>query len=201
MEIEYDLALLAENLAHEIPEISEIYLFGSRARGTKSIRSDVDVLVVSTKHIQPHLLREFSFKNCEALDLFIVDGGKATSSQNESFIEADDQPSLLTLLGAIKIWSRAEGRARADIEWRFKVREGVEYPATALPNISLKNENRSSTPFAPSCLTLKEIIGGLTAGQFWSLCTAIFALLGAVGGMAYWLGTKFGQIGTPPLSN
>ena len=90
LEIEYDLASLAENLANEIPEVSEIYLFGSRARGTKSIRSDVDVLVVAPKHIQPRLLRELSFKNCEALDLFIVDGGRATSSQNASFIEADD---------------------------------------------------------------------------------------------------------------
>ncbi len=133
--------------------------------------------------------------------MFIVDGGKATSSQNESFIEADDQPSLLTLLGAVKIWSRAEGRAKADIEWRFKVRAGVKYPATALPNISLKNEDQPAMPFTPSRLTLKAIIGGLTAGQFWSLCTAIFTLLGAVGGVAYWLGTKFGQIGTPPLSN
>ena len=201
MEIEYDLALLAENLAHEIPEISEIYLFGSRARGTKSIRSDVDVLVVATKHIQPRLLREFSLKNCEALDLFVVDGGKATSSQNESFIEADDQQSLLSLLGALKIWSRAGGRAKANIEWRFKVRQGVEYPATALPNTSLNNEDQSSTPLNPSCLTLKEIIGSLTAGQFRSLSAAIFALLGAVGGMAYWLGTKFGQIGAPPPSN
>lgn len=192
MEIEYDLALLAESLADEVPDISELYLFGSRARGTKSIRSDVDVLVVATKHIQPRLLREFSFKNCEALDLFIVDGGKATSSQNESFIEADDQPSLLTLLGAIKIWSRAEGRAKADIEWRFKVREEVEYPATALPNISLKFEDQSTTPLNPSRFTLNEIFGSLTAGQFWSLCTAIFALLGAIAGVAYWLGTKFG---------
>jgi len=99
LEKEYDLALLAENLAEAIPEITELYLFGSRARGTKSIRSDVDVLVIAIKHIQPRLLREFSFKNCEALDLFTVDRGKATSSQNESFIEAEDQPSLLTLLG------------------------------------------------------------------------------------------------------
>ncbi len=192
MEIEYDLALLAENLADEVPDISELYLFGSRARGTKSIRSDVDVLVVATKYIQPRLLREFSFKNCEALDLFIVDGGKATSSQNESFIEADDLPSLLALLGAVKIWSRKEGRAKANIEWRFKVREGVEYPATALPNISLKNEDQSSTPLNPSHLTLKEIFGSLTTGQFRSLCAAIFALLGAIAGVAYWLGTKFG---------
>ena len=47
MEIEYGLALLSENLANEIREISELYLFGSRARNTKSTRSDADVLVVA----------------------------------------------------------------------------------------------------------------------------------------------------------
>jgi hypothetical protein len=135
-------------------------------------------LVVATNHIQPRFLREFSLKNCEALDLFIVDGGRATSSQNESFIEADDLPSLLTLLGALRIWSRAEGRAKANIVWRFKVREGVEYPATALPNISLKKEDQSSPPLNSSSLTLKVIFESLTAGQLWSLCTTIFALLG-----------------------
>ena len=188
MEIEYDLATLAEQLADTTPEVNELYLFGSRARGTKSIRSDVDVLVVTAKHIQPHLLREFSFKNCAALDLFIVEGGKATSSQNESFIETDDLPALLKLLGAIKIWSRAEGRAKANIEWRFKVREDVEYPATALPNIHVKNESQTAAPLDPSRLTLKEIIGSLTASQLWSLGLALSALLG----VAYWLGGKIG---------
>ena len=75
LEKEYDLALLAENLAAAIPEISELYLFGSRARGTKSSRSDADVLVITDGHIKPQQLREFSFENCNALDLFIVDGG------------------------------------------------------------------------------------------------------------------------------
>ena len=188
MEVEYDLAKLAEDLASEILEVSELYLFGSRARGTKSIRSDVDVLVVTTKHIQPRTLRDFSFKNCAAFDLFIVEGGKATSSQNESFIETDDLPSLLKLVGAIKIWSRVEGRAKANIEWRFKVRDDVEYPATALPNIHVKNGSQTAAPLDPSRLTLKEIIGSLTTSQLWSLCLALSALLG----VAYWLGTKFG---------
>lgn len=186
MEIEYDLGTLSEKLVSTIPEISELYLFGSRARGTKSTRSDADILVITDEFIQPKRLREFSSKNCKALDLFIVDGGKATSSQNESFIDAKNFPALLTLLGAVKIWSRRKGRAAANIDWIFKVRGDVDFIATALPNRMI-HLDRPSKPFDPSQLTLKQIIDSLTIRQFWALIIAIVSLLGA----AYWFGTKF----------
>jgi len=185
MEKEYDLAKLAEDLASEIPGISELYLFGSRARSTKSIRSDVDILVVTAGHIQPQVLRDFSHENCKALDLFIVDGGKAISSSNESFIEADDLSSLVELLGAIKIWSRAGGRAKADIEWRFKLREDVEYPATALPNTHVN----PIAPLDPSRLTLLQISSSLTTPQLWKMGTAIFSVLVGV----FLLGFRIGS--------
>ncbi len=134
METEYDLGTLVEDLARTIPETSELYLFGSRARGTKSARSDADILVIADEYIQPQRLRKFSSENCKALDLFIVDGGRATSSQNESFIDAGDFSTLLTLLGAVRIWSRSEGRAAAKIDWKFKIREDVDFIPKALPN-------------------------------------------------------------------
>ena len=191
METEYDLAKLAEDLAGAFPSINELYLFGSRARNTKSTRSDADVLVVADEYIKPQQLREFSSKNCKALDLFIVEGSKATSSQNESFIEAENFQGLLALLGAVKIWSRAEGRAKANIEWRFKVREGVEFLATALPNISLKNEDQSSTPLDPSRLTISGLLGSLTVAQLRAVIAAIIGALAAAGGIGYWIGIKF----------
>ena len=133
MDQEYDLAQLSEDLGKNIPEVTELYIFGSRARRTRSTRSDADVLVVSNAYIQPQALRQFSFENCKALDLFIVDGGKATSSQNESFIEAKDFDALLDKLGAVKIWSRERGREVANIDWRFRVKEGVEFLPSVLP--------------------------------------------------------------------
>ncbi len=189
LEKEYDLALLAENLAEEIPEITELYLFGSRARGTKSTRSDADVLVITDEYIKPQQLRKFSFENCEALDLFTVDGGKATSTQNESFIEAENFSSLIALLGALRIWSRSEGRAQANIEWRFKVQEDVEFIPTSLPNTVIQ-ESQKLPPFDPSELTLKEIISNLTIPQIWKAFAAIVALLGIVAAAGYWLGSN-----------
>jgi predicted nucleotidyltransferase len=197
MKVEYDLAALAEDLARTIPEISELYLFGSRAHGTKSIRSDVDVLVVSDGHVKPQQLRDFSSRNCEALDLFIVDGSRAVSSQNESFIEADSFQNLLMVLSAIKIWSRNEGRAQAGIEWRFKIRDDVKYPATALPNTTVVKAASRAHPLDPSRLTVGEIFSSMTAGQLWAVGSALGGVLVVLLGFAFWLGTQLIP-GTPP---
>ena len=197
MEVEYDLATLAEDLVSEMPQISELYLFGSRARGTKSVRSDVDVLVVSDSHIKPKQLREFSTKNCRPLDLFVVDGGRAVSSQNESFIGADSFQNLIAILGAVKIWSRGEGRAQANIEWRFKIRDDVKFIATALPNIDTAHTTHQTHPIDPSRLTVKEIFASMTAGQLWAVGSALGGVVVALLGFAFWLGTQLGS-GPPP---
>lgn len=157
MDQEYDLAQLAEDLGKEIPEITELYLFGSRAQNTKSTRSDVDVLVVSSTSIQPQQLRKYSAEHCEALDLFVVDEGKAISSQNESFIEVGDFFALLKKLNAVKIWSRKSGREAANIQWRFTVKEGVEFEPSVLPSASLLNKGADNLPLNPAKLTLGEL--------------------------------------------
>ena len=190
MEIEYDLAQLAENLAKELPEIDALYLFGSRARGTKSTRSDADVLVVSSEYIQPKALRRFSAENCNALDLFTVDGGKAVSSQNESFIEAPSLADLLDLLGAVKLWSRKSGREAASIEWRFRVKEDVEFKPSNLPSSPTGLEKSDEGPFDPAKLTIGAIVSRLTVPQIVSVIGVSFVLLGG----AFIAGREFEQL-------
>lgn len=176
---EFDLAALSEDLGKEIPEISELYLFGSRAHGTRSNRSDADVLVVTKGHIKPLQLREFSEEHCEALDLFIVDGGKAISAQNESYIEAVNLASLLRELGAIKIWSRGSGRQPADIQWRFRVKVGVEFPHTMLPDSYIGPAADDLEPVRTANLTVRELLGGLTPGQLWSVLLVVVSVITA----------------------
>jgi predicted nucleotidyltransferase len=185
MDQEYDLAQLAEDLGKEIPEITELYLFGSRARGTKSSRSDADVLVVSNAYVQPQALRQFSLENCEALDLFLVDGGKAISSQNESFIEAANFEALLERLGAVKIWSRNSGREAANIQWRFIVKEGVEFSPSVLPSsaaLLAEEEN-----IEPAKLTLGQLFSRLTVPQIAKVIGTLIAIFvaGFGGGLKY----------------
>ncbi|MES9947266.1 MAG: nucleotidyltransferase domain-containing protein [Candidatus Thiodiazotropha sp.] len=190
MDQEYDLAQLAEDLGKEIPEITELYLFGSRARGTKSTRSDADVLVISSAYIQPQVLREYSSEHCEALDLFVVDGGKATSSQNESFIEAVDFPALLERLGAVKIWSRESGREAANIQWRFTVKEGVEFSPSVLPSSSLTKEKTDNQPIDPSKLTLGQLFSSLTMPQLVAVGVVLIAIIGT----SFGAGVKYAEL-------
>ncbi|MFC1481562.1 nucleotidyltransferase domain-containing protein [Candidatus Neomarinimicrobiota bacterium] len=98
---EYDLAVIADNLASEFPAIEALYLFGSRRFRTNSIRSDVDILVVCSDRLKPSDLRAFSQAHCQALDFFIVENGRAISTQNESFIEAESFDDLIKTLQAI----------------------------------------------------------------------------------------------------
>ena len=200
MEREYDLATLSEDLAQKIPEITELYLFGSRARGTKSTRSDADVLVISSGYIKPKQLREFSAEHCDALDLFIVEGGKAVSSQNESFIEADDFPELIQLLGATKIWSRSSGREAANIEWRFHINERIEFEPTVLPNTHNNSKNSKGESIEAGKLTIKQILDSLTVAEAWAVGLGMAAILASVFYAGKWVG-QFQTVQPDTLKN
>ena len=110
-----------------------MYLFGSRGFGTGSPRSDIDILLDTDKPIRPADLRQFASGELAALDLFLMEGGRATSAQNESYIQADNLSTLVQLLKAKKIWGRKTGRLGGDISWRQEVRLDVKFVPTALP--------------------------------------------------------------------
>jgi hypothetical protein len=180
---DYDLGQLADRLAATHGEIRELYIFGSRRFRTRSLRSDVDVLVVADRFIRPQALREFSDENCRALDLFLVTDGRATSSQNESYIEADDTSDLIRRLEALKFWERGKGRLEADVEWTITIREDVEFTPTALPN------RKFWAKHSPMDLTLADLIASLTVPQLWAAVLAIVALVVGSAGAGYWFGT------------
>src|ERR1700733_11258245 len=82
-----DLAIWA---GARFEQIEALYLFGSRRYRTGSPRSDIDVLVElkTDSHIRLADLRAFTSEVCPALDLFLAEGGKAVSCQNESSVRA-----------------------------------------------------------------------------------------------------------------
>ena len=178
----FDLAQLADRLGDRFDCIRELYLFGSRKFGTKSDRSDVDILVIANGNVRPQDLREFIRKNCSALDLFTVRDGRATSCQNESFIEANTQQELIQNLGATKFWTKSDGRIQADIDWTFTTRDDVVYTASALPNSSFLGYDD------PSKLKIGQLLKSMTVGQFWAMLGAAFALLAVSFGIGYWAG-------------
>lgn len=73
MAIKHDLRKYIELLVQKEAAISEIYLFGSRAYGTGSLRSDCDLIVRSdpNKPTKLSALRTFAVESCTALDFFL----------------------------------------------------------------------------------------------------------------------------------
>ena len=131
-ETEYDLRRIAQGLSNKFPGVHGLYLFGSRRYRTLSPRSDVDVLVHLDQFIRPSDLRLFAQLQCPALDIFIIDGAKAVSATNESYLEATTFDALIDMLRAVKFWSRDEGFLEADIDWKFSIRDDLEFRPTAL---------------------------------------------------------------------
>ena len=133
-EASYDLRELADRLTKVFPQIQALYLFGSRRYRTGSARSDVDILVelADRTHVQPRELRAFSREYCPALDLFVAEGGKAVSCENESCVRAESLAALVGRLEAVRFWTREAGALDADINWEFRVPGDVEFIPTAM---------------------------------------------------------------------
>lgn len=86
--IKHDLRAVLERLTAEQPAITKLYLFGSRAYGTLSPRSDCDIIVraATDSHIRGSDLRDFAAEQCAPLDLFLCTESRATSVANDSYV-------------------------------------------------------------------------------------------------------------------
>ena len=138
-----DLAAVIRALAQKFPAVSHVYLFGSRLHRTTSVRSDIDILLIADEHIKPSEIREFTWETCPALDVFVLQGNRAVSCINESFIEADGPDQILQILQARVLWTRTHFTMDADIDWQPQVAYGVTFPFTALPDLNIMDAARA----------------------------------------------------------
>ncbi len=131
----FDLEASIKVLAGTFSEIQSIYLFGSRRFGTGSTRSDIDILFTINEYLQPAKLRDFILEYSTALDLFILENGRATSVANESFIEAESNEELIKSVNAILLYDRNSGISK-ELEKRKKVEvdKRINHELTSLPN-------------------------------------------------------------------
>jgi len=187
MEELIDLGDIADAVSERFPNINSLYLFGSRAFGTGSPRSDIDILVEFDGHIRPADLRDFTSSECDALDLFLIEGGKAVSSQNESYVESDNLQSLVATLKAKKFWDKQNGRLQIDIPWKQRVRTDITFVPSALP---MRPDQPSTEQLDPEKLTLGQIFKAFTVKQIIAFLTSIIVGLCAAFGGGYWIGTN-----------
>jgi nucleoside phosphorylase len=104
-----DLKPAIEKLVSEFPHVQRVYIFGSRRFETGSVRSDIDLLLITQNdEIDYHLPARI--REVEAyIDAFQVIGGKAVSFANHSQITSTGRDGLIKLLDAVCLWSRENG--------------------------------------------------------------------------------------------
>jgi len=133
----FDLEAAVKALCGEFQAIDRVYIFGSRRFNTKSPRSDIDILLECRERIRKSELRDFIIKNRTALDLFVLDNGRAESVANESFITAADNRMLISQLNAVELYSRVTGSSEFLLRNKdMTIDRRVNFSITVLPGRS-----------------------------------------------------------------
>ena len=131
----FDLEAIVKLIAGKFIEIESVYLFGSRRFETGSSRSDIDILLELNKPIKPSKLRDFTLEHSTALDLFILENGRATSVANDSYIQSDNDKKLIKSVNAILLYDKTNG-VSAELAKRKEVEvdKRINHELTSLPN-------------------------------------------------------------------
>jgi predicted nucleotide-binding protein/predicted nucleotidyltransferase len=116
----YSLKKIITDFLKEFPDTVEIFIFGSRRYKTRSIRSDMDLLIFGEHSLNPIAVRDFANKTCKYLDFFIADEkGSAVSCANSSFISEKNRKQLIRKLNCLLVWNNKKGFSNEDIDWDF----------------------------------------------------------------------------------
>lgn len=126
-------------------EIKKIYLFGSRAYNTNSMRSDIDLLAVSEVPIPSGLINKWLHDQYPPVDLFTsYDGIVAASCVNGSTISYKPQnargyANLVDQIDAILLWNEKDGFSDSFTAWNQQTLNNINFtmsiiPSTAEPN-------------------------------------------------------------------
>ena len=131
----FDLEAIIKILTGNFNDIQSVYIFGSRRFETGSTRSDIDILLVMNKYISPAKLRDFTLEHSTALDLFVLENGRATSVANESYIESDSNENLIKSVNAVLLFDKDTGiSSELTKRKRIEVDKRINHELTSLPN-------------------------------------------------------------------
>lgn len=123
----------------QLDGVLEIYLFGSRAYETGSLRSDIDILVYAPNGIRPYDIDNIMDQE-EALDVFeTVDKKNARSFANDSRLNRDD---IVKALDAVMLWSKDNGFSK-DLLLRYNnqdVLDGHRFEKSFISNYTPSQE-------------------------------------------------------------
>lgn len=146
MDIQIETINLKENIDELTNQFSidKIYLFGSRAYGTNSTRSDIDLIIVGEKFPSVSIIQYHDSNEC--LDIFIGSHKSIHSPVTGAVIEKRGILSIYKQLDAKLLWSKKGGY----------IKENEKY---LIQNIYLNQSFLASAiPYAEEFLKLKREI-------------------------------------------
>lgn len=153
----WDLKEIIDALSEEHPEIEELYLFGSRAYKTNSLRSDIDILAFTDGVLAPHLVNEWLHDEYPLVDLFTsYDKTVASSVVNGSVVRyRNDGKSkdLIDQLDAVFLWSKSKGYSNKYKDWHIKTAKNISFQMSIIPSYPVLNSDE----------TLRVAVGNLEA--------------------------------------
>ena len=149
--VKWDLKLIVEEIIAHHGEIEEIYLFGSRAYNTGSLRSDIDLLAFSGgKPIPQAAINAWIHDVFPPVDLFwTYDKHIAISAANGSSIRfrGDNQAgykNVIEQVEAILLWDSQNGFAEGDY-WIQETLSDCEFPMSVIPDYSTMDAGTTIT--------------------------------------------------------
>jgi hypothetical protein len=130
--ITWNLKEIISELTKAFPTIKEVYLFGSRAYKTNSLRSDIDLLIFSENIIPANKIFDWITSNYNPIDIFkTIDKKNAESAINGSILFLRNGfTDLPTQLDAILLWKSDSNFSDTYEDWDQLTRKGVRHEAT-----------------------------------------------------------------------
>lgn len=143
--VEWDLKEIIERITEQHPKIQEMYLFGSRAYNTGSLRSDIDLLAFSDGNPmpQPEINAWLRFEY-PPVDLFwTYDKRIALSAANGSAIRCrETYKDVIEQIDAIKLWDAQNGFMGFD-RWNQVTLAEQDFMMSVIPSYSLQNTGQN----------------------------------------------------------
>ena len=147
--ITWDLLEIVDDLIIHHSKIKSLYLFGSRAYKTNSMRSDIDILAITEGVISMSEVNLWLHDKYPPVDLFLsYDEMNAMSVVNGSvvsFRNTGKYDDLIQQLDAIELWDRERGLSTDYTEWNFQTANNVIFQMSIIPSYPMINFNEALT--------------------------------------------------------
>lgn len=142
---EWNLREIVERIIEQHKQIQEIYLFGSRAYNTGSLRSDIDLLAFSEGNPMPQAeINAWLSFEYPPIDLFwSYDKRIAQSAANGSAIRCREKyRDIIEQIDAIILWDSQNGFAEFD-QWNQKTLANQDFTMSVIPAYSTQNSGQN----------------------------------------------------------